>query len=309
MDKTEHTADLPYLFERAKALGAFEVVVDGQIVALPDGKKLESLKALTDQFRLNPQRRTGVQRIDRADSFANWMNRHKDKQSVLFCEANRQTPRLVGIVDYHESGAVEGVADHLARWRQFGAVYPLKLDPRWQAWRAADGKSFTQAEFAAFIEDHALDLVAFAPTAAAATDRLLALPSDVQDFLNLTGGRCGTPEDVMLLARGLDVAVEATSVERVRLESGEVKLAFEEKHKTSVAVPSVFLIGVPVFELSGEAYRLPVRLRYRIDQGKTFWTPVLWRADETFDQAVIDKAEAARTATDLALFYGEGMFG
>lgn len=87
---------------------------------------------------------------------------------------------------------------------------------------------------------------------------------------------------------------------------GEVKLAFEEKHNTSVAVPSIFLVALPVFALSDRFYRLPVRLRYRVDQGKTFWTPLLWRADETLDKAIQDNAEKAKTDTGLPMFYGTG---
>lgn len=304
--ETDHQGGLPALFEQAQKLAEFEVVMPQQIVAVPEGKTLQSLKPLLDQYLTRPERRVGVQKVDRLESFVEWVNRHKDSGSALFCEAYRDAPRLCAVIDYHESGAVEKVDDQVARWGKFGASYPMPLDPRWLAWRKADGVTMSQAEFAGFLQDRALDLCPFAARVEAATPELLALPPDVQDFLNLTGGKCGTPEEIMLLAKGLDIAVEATSVERVRLESGEVKLAFEEKHNTSVAVPSIFLIALPVFALSDRFYRLPVRLRYRVDQGKTFWTPLLWRADETLDKAIQDNAEKAKTDTGLPMFYGTG---
>lgn len=220
------------------------------------------------------------------------------------------TQKLKEAVDYHEAGPATGPDDALARWVKFGATHPMPFDPRWLAWRGVDGKPLGQAEFAAFLEDHALDLCPIADSVDTASGKATStLPADVAEFLRLTGGKCGTPEEVIALAKGLDVAVDQKVANRIRLQSGEQKLVFEESHTTStggqqVTVPPIFLVVLPVFNLSAQVYRLPVRLRYRLDQGRVVWLPTLWRADETVDAAVRDAAELAKAETSLPLFYG-----
>jgi hypothetical protein len=311
--ETPNRTEADSIIEQMKSLGAVQPLVDGKAVALPAGLQAISLKPFLDTFLDRPERRAGVQRLDDLESFIAWTKRHQDKASTLFCEADREHPKLVAAIDYHEAEGVDGVTDGKARWIRFGATHPMTLDDRWLAWRQADGQSHNQAEFAAFLEDHALDLCPFAPNAAAATDQLLPLPADVQDFLNLTGGKCGTPAEIVALAQGLDVAVAQNVVNKIRLQSGEHRIEFGETHQTSsngtqVTVPPIFLIAIPVFGLNPAVYRLPVRLRYRVDGGKVLWFPTLWRADETLDQAIRDAADRAQVETKLPLFYGASPF-
>lgn len=322
MDKHTEIAnesDAAAIIEHAHDLARIDEVVAGKVVGVPTSRKLESLKPLLDQYLARPERRVGVQVVHELPSFIAWTKRHADPASVLFCDADRKTPSLVSVIDYHLAGPATqeatliGAENNLARWRRFGAAYPMPFDERWLAWRALSGQPVGQAEFAAFLEDHALDLCPFAATLEAATDQLKPLPSDVLDFLRLTGGKCGTPDEVIALAGGLDVAVGQSLREASRLQSGERKLAFEEKHETTkdgtvVMVPPIFLIAVPVFRLSDAAYRIPVRLRYRPTPGGVVWIPTLWRADETVDQAIRDSAGQAAIDTALPLFYGASPF-
>ncbi len=313
MDTTPNRTEADAIIDQMKRLGDVRTIVDGKVIGVPKDLQAMALKPFLDLYRDRPERRVGMQRLDDLASFIAWTMRHMDKASVLFCQADREHPSLVAAIDYHEADGVDAVADGKARWIQFGAVYPMTLDDRWLAWNEADGKAHTQAEFAAFLEDHALDLCPFAPSVAAATDKLLPLPTDVQDFLNLTGGKCGTPQEVIALAQGLDVAVAQNMVNKVRLQSGEQRLEFAESHTTSkdgttVTVPPIFLVGIPVFALNPAIYRLPVRLRYRVDGGRVSWLPTLWRADETIDQAIRDAADKATADTGLPTFYGASPF-
>jgi hypothetical protein len=326
MDTNSNRTEADAIIEQTVAAGVVQTIYSEKILAVPHGthggRKLESIRPLLDGYRTRPEKRAGVQRVDDLASFIAWTTRHKDNNSALFCEADREAPRLVAAIDYHEAGAAtwssitdlpglsqDGKARHVA----FGAVHPMALDERWKAWREVDGEAMSQADFAAFLEDHALDLCPFAPSVAAATDTLQPLPPDVQNFLNMTGGQCGTPEQVIALAAGLDVAVGQKVANAVKLQSGEGRIVFEQSNTTTqngvaVTVPAVFLIAVPVFALSTTVYRLPVRLRYRATPGGVLWIPTLWRADETLDQAIRDAAEKARTDTSLPLFYGASPF-
>ena len=68
-------------------------------------------------------------------------------------------------------------------------------------------------------------------------------------------------------------------------------------------VPNAFLIAIPVFEL-GERFVIPVRLRYRLNQGHVRWTLALYRSELVFDTAVRETCAKAAAGTGLPLFYG-----
>ena len=63
------------------------------------------------------------------------------------------------------------------------------------------------------------------------------------------------------------VSVETSVQQAVTLATGEITINFAEQHKDGagapIRIPNLFLIAVPVFE-AGDAYRIPVRLRYRL---------------------------------------------
>ena len=54
----------------------------------------------------------------------------------------------------------------------------------------------------------------------------------------------------------------------------------------------------------GAGYTIPVRLRYRVAEGKVTWTVSMHRADQAFADAVQESADVAKTKTDLPLFFG-----
>lgn len=71
----------------------------------------------------------------------------------------------------------------------------------------------------------------------------------------------------------------------------------------TVDVPSMFIITIPVFKNSGDAYRIAVRLRTRTTGGLKFFYE-LWGIDRVFEQAFTEACEFAREETGLPLFYG-----
>lgn len=311
------TSDLTTLFDRAASLGAIEMLTVGSeerpvdIVSVPEGRKMESLKRLIDEYLPVPERRIGTATLQDLASFIAWTNRHKDSDSVLRCLLDPKAPALHVSIDYHQAGpAAAPGPDGRARWRQFGATYPLPLDKRWKEWNAISGQPLGQAQFAAFLEDHILDLISPTNAMDGAGNTIDTSPPEVKRFLSLNGGRCGEPADVVALSKGLDLYADTKVSEKVNLQSGETQFTFEEKHRgapDAVVVPQLFLIAVPVFYLSDTFYRVPVRLRYRLDGGKLLWLPTLWQAEEVFDKAVRDAAETAQDKTDLPLFYGTAL--
>lgn len=92
------------------------------------------------------------------------------------------------------------------------------------------------------------------------------------------------------------------------MQSGEGGLVFEEAHQgaggTKVNVPKVFLIAIPLFDKSPFHYRIPVRIRYRLDSGLIKWTFSLFGADDVIDEAIKEAATHVHEGTSLPLFYG-----
>jgi uncharacterized protein YfdQ (DUF2303 family) len=282
------------------------------IASVPEGRTLQSVKKLLDEYRLRPERRTGIAELHDLDSFISWVNRHKDASTVLRCEMSRTAPKLHAIIDYHEEGPAtqaEG-QDDKARWGSFRATYSMPLDKRWLQWNEISGKPMGQGAFASFLEDHLLDLVGANNGATGSGELVSNLPAEVARFIALAGGKCAEPAEVVQLSKGLDLYADTKVQERINLQSGETSFTFEEKHRgapDAVVVPQLFLVALPVFYLSDTLYRVPVRLRYRLAEGKLVWIPTLWQAEEVFDKAVRDAAKAAEDATERTLFYGAAL--
>lgn len=306
--------NLQTLFDRAATLGKVELHdgLGAPFASVPQGRTLQSIKKLVDEYLPRPVRRTGTAELHDLDSFIGWVNRHKDTSTVLRCEMSRTAPKLHAIIDYHEEGPAtqaEG-QDDKARWRSFGATYSMPLDKRWLEWTAISGKPMGQGAFASFLEDHLLDLVGTRTGATGDGQLVSNLPAEVARFIALAGGKCAEPDEVVQLSKGLDLYADTKVQERVNLQSGETSFTFEEKHRgapDAVVVPQLFLVALPVFYLSDTLYRVPVRLRYRLAEGKLVWIPTLWQAEEVFDKAVRDAAKAAEDATERALFYGAAL--
>ncbi|WP_428673635.1 DUF2303 family protein [Reyranella sp.] len=293
--------------DKLKGLGDAVVLpaLSQPVVALPAGTSLKSVKALLDEYNARPDRRSGTDTVTDIATLVEWINRHKDGGSVVFCDASRTAPKMLAVIDYHEAGEGDGKA----RFRTFRAKYDFPLDPRWVAWKGIDGMALDQAAFAAFIEDHVLDLIG--PEVSLSGDgetTTVKLPQQVQQLLDLAGGRCAFPNEVMALSRGLDLTANDKVVNRVDLQSGEGSLVFEsthiDKNGVKIDVPRLFMIAVPLFERSPDHYRIPVRLRYRLVSGKVIWVPTLFGADEIMDSAIRDAARTVREQTDRPLFFG-----
>lgn len=310
MDKPETNGEgLAILFEKAVRLGGVELLdlARNKVANVPNGRSLVDLRPFMEKFRAYPARRAGTQSVVDLPSFVEWVNRHKGDSSALFCNVRPDAPSIDAVIDYHVAGSATTEAnadtgeDMLARWQEFRARYPLTLDKRWVDWAEVEKEPLSQVEFAAFLEDHALDL--HAPGAGD------SLPEDVAEFVRRTGAHVGNPGEIMGLSKDLSIKVEGATAERHVLQSGEAVIKFEERHEatsnsTVVKVPGLIVIAIPVFEFSTDVYRIPVRIRYRIASGKTFWILKRWRAEETFDHAIRDVAGKAAEGTSLPMFFG-----
>lgn len=271
------------------------------VLVRPDGDGgivTQSLKALIEEYRTAPERRVGVATMLTLESLIDHTNRFKDADTAVFADNRRDTPCLLTVFDYHRIGA-EGAP----RFGTHRASYQFPLSDEWQAWAKFDGATMDQSEFAEFLEDRIGD-VEVPPELGGddePTQKLAAL-------LARLGGRLAGPATLMDLSRGLKVTADERVHQALNLSSGESQIQYACEHRDEqgapLKVPNLFLITIPVFN-SGDVFRIPVRLRYRVRGGAISWSYHLHRTDQVFDAAFTDACRMVIEATELPLFVGK----
>lgn len=283
-----------------------------EIAVVPRGMDLRSLKPLIEEYRVKPERRAGTAKLQDLDSLIAHVVRHKDADSVLFANRSAEAPNITAVLDYNQAGPDVTAA----RFGRHRAVYAFPLSEEWRAWHAQDGKQMAQREFAAFLEDRIVDVIAppdfehaaFDYTGDDETKRRAAAPDiALKDLADLIGGNFAGPARMMDMAKGLSLNADIAVKGAQNLSSGETSIVYTEEHRDAggapLKVPNLFLIAVPVFD-AGPLYRLAVRLRYRLAQGRITWWFGIHRADRVFDHAFTEACTRARDECGLPLFYG-----
>lgn len=283
------------------------------IIATHGNTALHGLKCYIDEYAKRPDRRVGTDKVLDLVSLVEWTNRHKDAGSVVFCDTSRDAPKLLTIVDYHHAvntdPAVEPPrdGDDTARFAKYRALYEFPLSEQWKAWKKVDGVAMDQADFAEFLEDRVLDLIAPDISQDGDGNEIKKLPPQVAQLLAHLGGRCAFPQDIITLSRGLEITANSKTATRIDVQTGEGSLIFEESHvgadKQKVQVPKLFMICIPVFDRSPYLYRIPVRIRYRLTGGIK-WIFTMFGADDVIDQAIAEAAGHVAEKTELPLFKG-----
>lgn len=291
-------ANLTEFADRMRALAPIDIIDHGgiPIASVPEGRSLKSIKPLLDEYLTKPERKKGTAIALNAASFIDLANREKLPASAIFADNRVGHLKLVGVLNYQEPAAGDAAfGDHRV-------VYHFPLSREWNAWHKGNGIRMGQAEFAEFLEDHILDVIE-PPDVSRDT-------GDVDAMIELQrklGGTFAGSARLLELSRGMAVNVDSTVKNVVNLSSGEQQVQFEETHKDGAGaplkVPSLFLIGIPVFE-DGALYRLAVRLRYRKDLAALKWFYEIYRADKALDDAFDEVCQDAAAKTSLPLYIG-----
>lgn len=269
--------------ERLGEAQSFTIEADGQVLeklVLPRGMQVVDVQSELDKRAPKPLRATGSISVDTLDAFIALTARHACPSTVVYVH-NADQPSLVAVINDTAKLSTPG-------WRDFRVVYSPKLSDEWKAWKSADGKSLSQVEFAALLEDRCLDVVP---------------PSSVgpktKGIIEQLGVRAATPADLQGLARGLSIKVDLAVKEIRRLDSGEAQVVYSEEHRGDdgkpLSVPNAFVIAIPVF-IGGAAYSHVVRLRYRAVGGRITWAYGVVHADTARRDAVLDMAAKLRDA-------------
>lgn len=257
-----------------------------------NGGSVAGLKRFLEEYRTAPERRAGTATVTTLASFIALVNRHKDGDSAIFAKTDWPKPALTAVIDYHRTGDAGDA--HAARNLGHRVLYAFPVTPEFQAWIDHVGKPMSQAEFASFLEDHAAEL---------------ASPFDAErvEYERLFKAKFAAPNELIDLARSLEISVGQTFKQAIRLQSGEAELVFKEEHTGAggekITVPGIFMLNLPAF-LDGQKVSIPARLRYRAAGGSVTWFYDLYRWQDALRERVAADLAEAGERTGLPTYEG-----
>jgi uncharacterized protein YfdQ (DUF2303 family) len=259
--------------------------------------QLHDLSRHIEQVVGKPMRRKGTAVVTTLESFVDLVNRHKSESTAVFADANWRAPKFTAVIDYHvdaKGAASEAGKDALARFGQHRVSYTFPLSEAWKTWVGNNGKSMSQEDFAAFIEDHIADLSS-------------PLPHETNEARDRFQTTVAAPAALMELSRGMEVTVGAKVKSKQNLSSGEKQLVFETEHRTAdggtLIVPGLFVVNVPPF-YQGESMRILARLRYRPGADGIVWFYELYRPDIAIEEHVTSSLDVVAAACGVPAYHG-----
>jgi uncharacterized protein YfdQ (DUF2303 family) len=248
-------------------------------VALPPGW---ALKEYDDSKLLAaPLRKTARVRLRDADSFIDYVKRHGSlTNATVWCLADY----AAGKVDFTAIINDNGDDPDKAAWRDHLAAYQPAFSEEWRRWVGKNKQPFTQAEFAAFIEENLKDIAS-------------------PDGSNLPAGSA-----MLAMALQFESTQDMRFKSAIRLQNGGVNMSFvqDDNDQTlqQMAMFERFAVGIPVF-WNGDAYQVDARLRYRQRDGKlTFWFELV-RSDKVLEAAATTVITRIKAETGNPFFFGE----
>ncbi len=283
-DFTVHTFETPK--DIVGLPGTIPVGMDHRTNA--NGKGPIDLRDFAEKWRICPERRRGIATATTLASFIDLVNYHKLNESAIFAKTDHESPSLLCVVDYHpEPSQFPSFCEHRIQ-------YTFPLSDEFKAWSDQDAESMTQADFAAWVEEHIADLTAPTPEEETANEGLFRT-------------RTATPAQMIELSRGLQVNVASVVKSATVLQTGEVGMVFQETHHDGagekLTVPGMFMVAIPIF-VAGAAVRIPVRLRYRVSGGKVSWFFQMFRWRALVRERVVSDLEIVARETAIPAYEG-----
>lgn len=224
-----------------------------------------------------PLRKTGMVKLDNADSFIRFYNDHKESNSVIFVDADTTGQRgavFTGIINYH------GLNEDEPQFGDFRCVYAAQLSPDWKKWLDKSKSAMNHAQFLEHLDD-------------------------CQDMIV-------EPEGAKLLElmRDLEGTVGGAFKSAINLHNGSMDIRYSEEVKAndprdaSVQVPVELVVSIQPFDF-GAAYRMKNKLRYRVaNRAISFgYEPV--KPELIILDAVNDQVKNIEKNCGLTPFYGK----
>jgi uncharacterized protein YfdQ (DUF2303 family) len=238
----------------------------GVFAVVPKDYAIESL----EDYLPRPLRIEQNLMLHDADSFIAYLNEYST-QGVSHVFFNVEDEAFLAILDYHEKKDTAGWCEHMATFKTRRSV-------EFQTWMNQNRKQMTQVDFARFLEENLPDIVE-----PASADLLeVALTFEAKKSVEFSSG--------------------------VRLANGQIQFQYDEvvrgtAQKGSIEIPEQFVLGIAI-HVGGPAYRVPVRLRWRLQEGKVvFWYEVV-RPHRFIEDALKEIRERVAKETAIPILAG-----
>ena len=171
--------------------------------------------------------------------------------------------------------------DTVAGWRDHRAEYKADYTPEFTKWLACNGPkhTFTQGEFAEFIEDNFADI----------TEPGAQLLLDV--------------------ATSLQAKTDINFSSAKRLQNGQVQLQYTESINATAGangaleIPKEFALGLRIFK-NGGGYKLRARLKYRLNAGSVKFWYELDRPERAVEDAFAGYVDQVREGSEYQVLVG-----
>lgn len=217
-----------------------------------------------------PRRITGRVVMTEVASFTDYLNRFKTSSSSVYAAV--EDFRLTGVINHAEADA--------PAWQDHRVVYDCPRSPEWELWTAKSGHTFSQEDFAQWIEDRFDDL------ASTGEDDMPA------------------PLEVMQMARSLQVYIKGRFESDIDKVTGLKSLVCkEEMESSSTRIHPKFRLKLRVFD-GGEYYAVTANVRFRVRDGRASFAYELHRHKEIERDAFGDVRKAVAAATELPVYAG-----
>ena len=168
-------------------------------------------------------------------SFATAITDHRDSRTKVF--ADNEKSEIIAVFDFLETGGrTKPEIDNRDKgWGQLRAVIGFNESRKLKEWRKTL-EWMSQFDFANFLEDH------------------------LEDVITPSG------QDLMSIVTDLEASSAGGFKGKVNLDNGSVRLSYQDEVETTVEVPRLLTLGIPLFE-HGDRYKLGARLRFVIQGG------------------------------------------
>lgn len=248
--KSTEAAVVAELAKRATEVQPFRVG-DVEVFRNPGNGEISAL----DKFRKLPIRHNFNLDVADAESFLKAV-RHFGPKEIHLAEADERVvltglPRVVHFsisnltvtcVLNHSDGETPNWHDATVQWK-------LERDPFLKLWLAKADTWLTQDQLMEFLEDRLEDVV-----------------QNPKPSKNLLSGP--SQSELISVISDLRITTDATFTSKKDLHNGNYVFESSKQDKPSVEVPAMFYLGLPFFDGSGDGFIFPIRLYYRLSQGK-----------------------------------------
>lgn len=285
------------------------------LVTVPEKRRVEDLSRYHREAAeyLKPARRKGTARLADLASLIDWANRFKGPTTAMFANPDMAAPTLTCIADYHAGGAVDlsnAEGDPTAMPCNHRGVYDFPLSDEWKIWMAASGQQMDKDEFGEFIEANAKDIMDPTPPVLQLklSEENQSWENRLIDTAQQIEGRYGQLTQLLAMSKKFQVFETSDLKVTSNRDTGEAEIQFLNEHKDAdgkpLNIPNLIIIAIPVF-LSGAAYRMPVRVRYRKNGAALKFTLTIYNPKKSFDASFDETIAQAKEETDLPIFMGK----